>query len=223
MDLFLALLSGFTLGCLHAFDVDHITAVTAFSSKTRKTVTALRLGITWGLGHSVTLLVLGSVIVFFRLSIPAIMQNWAEMLVGILLMALGAWTLRSVMRDRHMHVHRHAHDGHEHIHVHAHAAEGAHDHHHRHSLFAIGAAHGLAGTGSVVLLIPVACATQPLSAIGFLVLFGTGTMLAMGLFSLLFSHAVHRVTSERFLFRVRSASGAASVLIGIMWITERIL
>ncbi|MEK6650701.1 MAG: RsmD family RNA methyltransferase, partial [Bacteroidota bacterium] len=151
MDLLIALASGFTLGCLHAFDADHIAAVSALASRTRRAVAAMRLGITWGLGHSFVLLVVGGTIVMFRLSVPTAAQEWAEILVGVLLIGLGAWTLVLVRRDWHQHVHRHAHDGSEHLHIHAH--EGGdhheHEHRHRHSMLVIGAAHGLAGTGAV--------------------------------------------------------------------------
>lgn len=224
MDLVFALASGFTLGCLHAFDADHIAAVSALASRTRRALAAMRLGITWGLGHSIILLVVGGTIVVLRLSVPTAAQEWAEILVGVLLIALGAWTLVHVRRDWHQHIHRHMHDGSEHLHIHAHEDGDLHDHEHRHrhSMLAIGAAHGLAGTGAIVVLIPVALVQSPTSALLFLGIFGVGTMLAMALFSFLFNAAVHTAQSVRTITLLRAATGSASLVIGVIWIFQRL-
>lgn len=90
-------------------------------------------------------------------------------------------------------------------------------------MLAIGAAHGLAGTGSVVLLIPVAFAEQWIAAIAFLILFGIGTMIAMGMFSWLFSLAVTTPSSERVVRSFRLTAGLASLVVGILWISEHLL
>ncbi len=225
MDFLLALVSGFTLGCLHAFDADHIAAVSALSSRTRRAVGAMRLGLLWGLGHSTILLVVGGTLVVLRLPIPPAVEWWSEVLVGVLLVGIGAWTIWKVRGDWHQHVHRHVHDGAEHIHVHDHRGDGSHDHdhHHGHSLFAVGVAHGLAGTGAVIVLVPVAMASSPLSAAFFLACFGVGTMLAMAVFSYLFNTAIHLSRSVHVITILRGVAGAASLVLGILWITERSL
>ena len=224
MDLLVALASGFTLGCLHAFDADHVAAVSALAGRAQRAAAAVRLGIAWGLGHSSILLVVGGTLVILRLSVPPAAQDWAEILVGVLLIGLGVWTLVHVRRDWHQHVHRHEHDGSEHLHIHAHEEgdRNDHEHRHRHSLLAIGAAHGLAGTGAVVVLVPVALAQSPTTALLFLAFFGVGTMLAMGLFSFLFNAAVHASRSVRTITLLRAAAGSASLIIGTIWISQRL-
>ncbi|HAV24352.1 MAG: hypothetical protein A2X67_06455 [Ignavibacteria bacterium GWA2_55_11] len=222
MYIFIPLVSGFVLGCLHAFDADHLAAVSAVASGRRSPASALRLGAAWGLGHSAVLLVAGGLIVGFNIVIPAALQEWTEIAVGLMLIGLGAWTIRRVLNHRHIHIHRHVHNGTEHVHFHRHdsANEGSHDH--RHSMFAIGAAHGLAGTGTIVLLIPIALANSPVAALSFLLVFGLGTMIAMSAFSLFFTLVVNTVSSERLLASVQGAAGLASMIVGLMWITIRL-
>jgi sulfite exporter TauE/SafE len=115
------------------------------------------------------------------------------------------------------------HDGAEHIHLHQHPAQGTHehDHHHGNSLFAVGVAHGLAGTGAVIVIVPVAMASSPMSAALFLACFGVGTMLAMAMFSYLFNAAIHLSRSVHAISFIRAAAGAASLVIGVLWIVER--
>lgn len=221
MDLVLAVAGGLTLGCLHAFDVDHVAAVTAFASKYPSARRATWFGIYWGLGHTATLLVLGGLSVALKFAIPPAVSSAAEVLVGLLLIAIGVWVLRDFFRGRQIHVHRHTHDGMEHVHFHSHAHGG--DHRHRHSMFFVGAAHGFAGTAAVMVLIPITV-TQSLSfALIYLVLFGIGTMSAMGLFAYLLGNMAQRAGSERIIAIVQAVAGSLSLIIGILWISERVL
>lgn len=225
MDLIVALASGFTLGALHAFDADHVAAVSALASRTDRARSAVRLGVMWGLGHSLVLLAVGGTVTALGWTIPLTIQDGAEIVVGFLLVGLGLWTLWRVRREWHPHVHHHAHDGSDHVHVHAHpdGDTTVHDHQHHHSMFAIGAAHGLAGTGAVVVLIPVAMAASPMSAVLFLACFGIGTMVAMAAFSLIVNAAVQAAPSVRSLAIFRAVAGGCSLLIGVWWISERLL
>ena len=223
MELFLALFSGIALGCLHAFDIDHIVAVSAYTGRGIGRWAAARMGALWGLGHTSVLLVVGGILIVFRLSIPQIVQDWSEILVGILLVAIGIWTIRTVLAKRAIHIHRHEHDGTEHVHFHSHQHDPRHDHHHAHSLFALGAVHGFAGTGSVVVMIPVAFAGSWVPGIAFLAVFGLGSIISMAAFSLILSSAVHQARSERMLSTVQGLAGLASLSVGTLWIVERFL
>jgi sulfite exporter TauE/SafE len=225
MDLLMALASGFTLGALHAFDADHVAAVSALATRTHRARSAVRLGVMWGLGHSLVLLAVGGTLTALGWTIPLSVQDAAEVGVGFLLIGLGLWTIWRVRREWHPHVHHHVHDGSDHVHVHAHPDSDAstHEHQHHHSMFAIGAAHGLAGTGTVVVLIPVALAQSPMTAALFLACFGIGTMLAMAMFSLIVNVAVQAARSVRSLAIFRAVAGGSSLVIGLWWISERLL
>jgi sulfite exporter TauE/SafE len=220
MDLLLAVASGFTLGCLHAFDVDHVAAVTVFASKHQSARRASLFGVYWGLGHAVTLLMLGGLSVALKFVIPPALSAAAEILVGVLLIAIGVWVLREFFRGKKIHVHKHTHDGIEHMHVHSHSH--GEDHHHRHSMFFVGAAHGFAGTATVMVLIPITI-TQSLSfALVYLLLFGIGTMTAMGLFASLLGSVTQRAGSEKVLGILQAVAGSLSLVIGALWISEKL-
>lgn len=157
-----ALFLGFLIGLQHAFEADHVAAVASIAADTRKLRTAVRHGAVWGLGHTVTLLLLGGLVVYLGEAIP---ESWAqglEFVVGVMLVGLGATLLHRLWRERvHFHVHRHA-DGVMHLHAHKHAREEKrhdpqrHEHAHPKGLplrsLAVGMVHGLAGSAALVLL-----------------------------------------------------------------------
>ncbi len=220
MELVLALFSGLLLGTLHAFDPDHIAAVTAFSSKHPNPRKAVHFGIAWGFGHSATLIVCGLAAVVFRFVIPPSLESVAEGIIGGLLVAIGTWVLAGILRKKKVHIHKHTHDGIEHAHFHSHAVEN--HHRHRHSMFMVGAAHGLAGTASVLILIPLTLSQSLLAAAAFLILFGVGTTLAMGVFAYLLGSLSQFASMQRVLPTLQSTAGLASICIGILWISNSI-
>lgn len=136
------LLLGFFLGMRHATDADHVIAVTAIVSRQRSLRGAAWTGALWGLGHTVTILVVGGAIVVFGLVIPPRVGLGMEFSVAIMLVVLGVLTVTGVTRrlqevpgsghhaggheDRH--AHPHVHGDYVHTHVHGHAP-GGHGHH----------------------------------------------------------------------------------------------
>ncbi len=223
MELILALFSGITLGFMHAFDIDHIVAVSNFTGKNVNKWAAARMGAMWGLGHTAVLLLVGGILIVFRLSIPQVVQDWSEVLVGVLLVGLGLWTIRRVLTRRGVHIHEHEHGGESHVHFHSHADDPGQAHDHSHSLFALGAVHGFAGTGSVVVMVPVAFADAWVPGIAFLTVFGVGSMVSMAAFSLLLSTAMNTARSDRMLTSLQGFAGLASLTVGIVWIFERLI
>lgn len=221
MELLLALISGLALGVVHAFDADHIAAVTAFAGDHPNPKKATTIGIAWGLGHTVSLILLGALSVIFRFIIPPVLESVAELTTGFLLIAIGLWVMVDLFRNRSIHVHHHIHDGFEHVHFHSHRKRA--DHHHRHSMFLVGAAHGFAGTASIMVLVPVTLSQSVLTAASYLLLFGTGTVIAMGCIALIVGSTAQRMRSTRLLPILRFGSGVASVAIGCLWIGERFL
>jgi high-affinity nickel-transport protein len=145
-------LLGLLLGMRHATDPDHVIAVTTILSRERRLMTAARIGIVWGLGHTLTVLVVGAAIIVFKIAIPTRLGLTMEFAVAVVLILLGAGAAASLMRkfaarmrsssDRedlvvhaHLHSHRDSHGdtAHSHPHVHVGASENAdnlvhHDH-----------------------------------------------------------------------------------------------
>jgi sulfite exporter TauE/SafE len=218
MDVIVPLFTGFVLGCLHAFDADHLSAVTVFASKHPRPSRAVQFGFLWGLGHTTALMVLGLIVMMFKFALPPVVESLAELSVGLLLMMVGAWALADTARSRKLHIHRHTHEGVEHIHIHSHT-HGA-DHHHRHSLFAIGATHGLAGTASVLVIIPLAISQSLVSSLLFLVLFGVGTIVAMSSFALFFGVITARLVRTVKPWQLQFVAAVGSIVIGFIWIGQ---
>jgi ABC-type nickel/cobalt efflux system permease component RcnA len=84
---------GFFLGMRHATDPDHVVAVTTIVSRQRTVFQAAILGALWGVGHTITVLVVGSAIILFKLTIPARLGLSMELSVACMLVVLGSLNL----------------------------------------------------------------------------------------------------------------------------------
>ncbi|HEV8459615.1 MAG TPA: hypothetical protein VGQ38_02815, partial [Gaiellaceae bacterium] len=93
------------LGLRHASDPDHLAAVTTLVTDKRGRAT--RLGLTWGLGHASSLLVLGVPIVLWKAYLPDRVEQSAEVTIGLVIMALALWLLRRWRHGAFAHDHSH--------------------------------------------------------------------------------------------------------------------
>jgi high-affinity nickel permease len=89
---------GFFLGMRHATDPDHVIAVTTIVSRERNIFHAAVIGMFWGLGHTLTILLVGSAIILFKLTIPARLGLGMELTVGFMLILLGVLNLTGLLR-----------------------------------------------------------------------------------------------------------------------------
>jgi High-affinity nickel-transport protein len=140
-------LLGLLLGMRHATDPDHVIAVTAILSRERRLAAATRVGVIWGLGHTLTVLAVGAAIIIFKLAVPVRLGLAMEFAVAITLILLGLGTVGALVRriasrlfgtatpyaedllenlpkDLIVHSHSHTHDGAAHHHPHVHGADG---------------------------------------------------------------------------------------------------
>jgi hypothetical protein len=196
-----ALIAGFA----HALEPDHMAAVTTFVSRHPRPREALAFGVRWGLGHSAAILGVGLVLILLRLQIPEAVVRGLEFGVGGMLLALGLWLLWTLLHGRaHELV---SHEGH------------VHSHSHRGATTWVGVAHGLAGTAPLIALLPVALSRSPWSAGAYLILFGVGTVVAMGLYALVagvvFGRAGTRFPGLAGGMRIATALGSAAL--GVVW------
>ena len=184
------LLLGFLIGMRHALEADHLAAVASLAAREATLKRTLALGAVWGLGHSLTLLAVGSAVIFSDGFLPERVARLLEGLVGVMLVLLGADLVRRLIRERvHFHLHRHGET--LHFHAHAHAGEGPHAdsaHDHRHpkgfpfrALF-VGLMHGLAGSAALILL-TLEGIDRPALAFGYMLLFGVGSIAGMAALS----------------------------------------
>ncbi len=182
---------GFLIGMRHALDADHLAAVATIASQQQSIKSTIRHGAAWGLGHTITLFLFGSLVILMDTVIPQQLAAFLEMAVGVMLIALGIDVIRRVIRQRiHYHVHRHG-DNQAHFHAHSHSGEGKHAssaHQHSHdsrfplrTLF-IGLMHGMAGSAALILL-TMETIDSVWYGIVYILLFGIGSMLGMALLS----------------------------------------
>lgn len=217
---------GLTLGVKHAFDADHLAAVSTIAGERRSVLASMLAGTFWGLGHTFALLAAGAAVILLRVEISPRMANLAELCAAMMLIALGVDALRKVAQGGHLHLHAHRHGGRLHMHPHVHerpAAEHGDAHqgwHHGGSPhrrpFLVGIVHGLAGSAAVMLVI-LAGLPSPRLGFAYIVAFGAGSVGGMSCMSALVGLPA-ALTANRFhrahLF-VRAAAGIASLAIGI--------
>jgi ABC-type nickel/cobalt efflux system permease component RcnA len=219
MTLIPILLLGFVLGFRHAFEPDHLAAVSTLASRQGSLWGAARLGLAWGLGHTATVGAIALLVVALGVRLPAALWPAAELAVAGLLVLLGAVVVWRYARGR-WHMHRHAHDESPHLHLHSHAHSAGHGHVHgsadaRRSL-GFGIAHGLAGSGAIAVLL-VAAAPSAGLRLTYFTAFGAGTILGMLAVSLTLG-ALVRIASRRgatWATLLHLGSALASVVAGV--------
>ena len=213
---------GLLLGFRHAFEPDHLAAVSTLATRPGARLwSAARLGLVWGVGHTATVGLVVAVILVLGLELPARLWPAAELLVAALLVLLGSVVIWRYARGRwHMHAHSHAGGVEPHIHLHSHAHEVGHAHSHarpdaRRSL-GFGIAHGLAGSGAIAALL-VAAAPDAAARFIYFATFGGGTILGMLLVSLTLGAAVRLAAAKRARWAtvLHVASATASVIVGV--------
>ena len=166
---------GFLLGMQHALEADHIAAVSSIAARRSQVGDIVRHGLTWGLGHTLTLFAFAGAAILLGHAIPEAFAQPIETAVGIMLVGLGAHLLWRLWRDR-VHFHRHGHgDGSVHMHAHSHAGgtvadvRDAHIHPHgfRWRTLLVGLMHGMASSAALLVL-AVSQAASPAAGLGSL-------------------------------------------------------
>lgn len=156
------------VGFSHAFEADHLIAVSSIVSKRDQMLHAIRDGIFWGLGHTSTIFLIGIIMILIGIDIPETGFRWLEGLVGIMLISLGIFRLVKGWTKK--------------------GEEVTHEHSHKPGLaYGVGLIHGLAGSGVLILWVMTELETT-MGMMAYLVTFGIGSivgmMVAAGLFSL---------------------------------------
>jgi high-affinity nickel-transport protein len=246
-DVTVVLALGFFLGMRHATDADHVVAVTTIVTRQREIVAAAITGLLWGLGHTLTLVAVGAAIILFNLAIPNWIGVGMELSVGVMLIVLGLFNVAAFFNLRPgvwrgagpgaselIHSHAHSHGDYVHTHPHGHSPD-AHPHRPDQTPLAaidrrlgrsplygyarpiiVGIVHGLAGSAAVTLIV-LAAVREPGWAVGYLLVFGVGTIAGMMLITVSIASAFRfaGVGSAMATRRLGLVSGVASILFGL--------
>jgi sulfite exporter TauE/SafE len=189
-------------GLEHAFEADHLLAVNSLVSNRNKINDAVKDGVYWGIGHTLTIFVVGVLMIGFKFSVNEQIFNYLEACVGIMLIFLGIFRLtKSFKKGTHKHTYTHSHSNlkpHSHTYSHSHFYVVT-NHNHTHNLkdhkaaFGVGLVHGLAGSGALVVLVLTQMKTAT-EGLMYILIFGIGSILGMfiasGLFSISFSKSI---------------------------------
>lgn len=187
-SLLVVLAMGFVLGIKHALEPDHVIAVSTIASQSKKLWRSSLAGVYWGIGHTLTLFIIGFVFILLKNQIPESLAKWLEFLVGIMLIYLGLTTIFSFKKSHH--------------HVRSERMT------YLKSLF-VGCIHGLAGSATMVVL-TISTIDEAWQGAIYILIFGAGTCLGMFLFTTVLS--IPFVTSSKSIKLNRSLIGVTGVI-----------
>jgi hypothetical protein len=214
----LASVLGFLIGMRHAIEPDHIAAVSTIVSSERGARRAARVGLAWGIGHTLALLVAGGTLLVLRLELPGWFSLAAELCVGLVLVGMGAGSIRRALQEgRRGPHHRHSHHGKEH----AHSAVDPHVHLGRFVLSVrplfLGLLHGLAGTGALAAMV-LASMPDVASGLLYIAVFGLGSIVGMTILTGTMGKTMQDVLrGARARVAFQGIAGALSLVLGIVW------
>lgn len=185
-----ALALGFLLGMSHATDSDHVAAVTTIVSRERAVGRAATIGALWGVGHTATIVIVGSAIILFNLVIPPRLGLAMEFAVALMLIGLGVLTMRRKAGP---------------------ATAGSM------RPLGIGFVHGLAGSAFVAMLV-LQSISSAVAGVLYLAVFGVGTIAGMALITTAIAVpsmlVASRVASMQRYIQV--GAGALSIVFGLI-------
>ncbi len=226
-------IAGFIAAGTHVLSgPDHLAAVTPLVTDNPEK--SWRIGLFWGIGHILGMILIGVLFLLFKAYIPLdFISGISERLVGIILIALGFWTFYRIFRQAKRHAHPHMHRTEQKVYVHIHRHEHTVDSTHAHSHFSfifqtlwsalgIGIIHGFAGISHFILLFPVLGFNHISQSIFYMGGFALGTVTTMIFYAFLVGKlSVIGSTGEgKMLGILRWSSGLFALLIGIYWILK---
>ena len=205
-------LFGIFLGFKHALEADHLTAVMTLVTEHKNSFRAALIGTFWGIGHTTTLFMVGLAVLILKINIPLRLGLGLESLVGIMLVILG---IRALLKTEELHEHAHEHGVSEHSHIHS-----DHRHHHQHKRsFLIGAVHGLAGSGALMVLV-LSTFRSVAQGVIYILLFGMGSIVGMTAMSFLIGLPLTFAKSKLTRFNklemiLQKTAGTLSIILGL--------
>ncbi|HYC22049.1 MAG TPA: hypothetical protein VEI94_05070 [Candidatus Bathyarchaeia archaeon] len=225
---------GLLFGLRHAFEADHLAAVSTIVSQRRSILSASLVGGLWGLGHTLALVPAGIAVILLHVQIGDRVSLFLDFGVGLMLIGLAADTMYRLARGG-LRVHSHSHGTHVHVHAHPHAHSHAHPHASREEMndssppdgriglrpLLVGMLHGLAGSAALSLLV-LSTIPSPRIGLAYIAVFGIGSTGGMMLMSALFGLPLHFTAGrfDRAHIALRGLAGLFSLAIGLSMVYE---
>ncbi|SEL85327.1 Cytochrome C biogenesis protein transmembrane region [Parapedobacter koreensis] len=180
------MISALLLGTMHAFEADHLLAMSSIVTKRSKWTHAIREGVYWGMGHTSTIILVGILMITLKVAIPESNFSYFEAAVGFMLIGLGGYRIYKFFSNNRVVVHSHTHTHrigelphrlqHQ-LHMHINDRTNAS---HKRLAYGVGMVHGLAGSGELVVA-AAALYINPWLGLAYLALFGMGTVFGMAI------------------------------------------
>ena len=210
------LLVGGAFGARHAFEADHVAAVSTLVVDEERPVAT---GAAWGIGHSIPILLLGVFFLAVGIRVSGGIAMAFDLLVAVVLVGLGIRVLAgreafglTVLRHIHGNRNEHASGGHRHLSIGDREIGLTHTHAHEESM-AVGIIHGFAGSGGIVVALAAAAPTVT-GGLAFLVGFAIASVGAMSVAAVAWGRIVgHEAT-------LRIVAGGASIVVGLLLVAE---
>ena len=220
-------IAGIIAGTVHVLaGPDHLAAVAPLAAGGPER--GWRVGFSWGLGHATGVMLIGILALFVRDLLPLeAISSWSERLVGVALIAIGAWGLHRALRQR-LHVHEHSHDGvrHSHIHFHPHITDENRRHElrqphlHSHLSIGMGILHAFAGSANILGVLPALAMPDFTGALTYLIFFGLGSVAGMTIFGKLVQFSMEKLLRSGFNpYRIfLTGTSTAAIALGGIWL-----
>ena len=221
----LPLIIGFTAALVHVLTgPDHLAAVTPLVLE--KKSKSWKIGLSWGLGHVLGMLLIGLLFYFFKNQIPVetISEN-SEKFVGFMLIGIGVWALYRTQQSKKKLVYPHTHTQESDTYIHIHKTTGEHQHikikkHNAVLSFLIGIVHGFAGISHFILMLPVLGYKSTSDSIQYMVGFALGIISAMIIYALIIDKIsdTTKKKNNKAILRLQYIGALFAFIIGIYWI-----
>ncbi|MCU7834575.1 MAG: hypothetical protein KZQ83_04895 [gamma proteobacterium symbiont of Taylorina sp.] len=194
-------LSGLGLGLIHAFDSDHLVAVSNLSVHHSSLKQTLGYSFHWGIGHGAVLILLALYASFAGLKLPLLVSYWAEVLVGLMLIFLGVWTCYRLYSE-------------------VTVPDNKYKAVSNRSPLLVGIIHGTAGSATVFALIPAIQLGRPVIAVSYMMFFALGVLLSMSIFAMTLSHSQQQLAKyNKSVFKIfRAFVGLFAIVLGVIWL-----
>jgi len=222
LGLFFPLLA-LALGFKHAYDADHLVAVSNFLTRSKGIAETSKMSASWALGHMATAAIITVILFSVATAVGSItgILGQLELAVAFMLIGIGAVSIIFGTPVTHKHMHEHGDSAHSHPHTHRYGVFGilGKKLHFHHQLFGVGIVHGLASNDELLAIFVAGLGVGSLQMLlGGVAVFTIGVMLGMTFFGIALTLPLLKYGIKRIQLAVNLVAGSLSIVYGLMMI-----